>query len=362
MRFELDRTTIVLVIFLLIVGGIFGINQFVNSRPPIEIDVVVDPLAEDWMTSIAGAYNSSNAIVNGTTPVRVNIQVMDDLDVWRGNPGWNSDTHPDAWMPSSSLSLDYAPSSLPFDIITESVAYTPLVWGGFQNRVDVITANGAEAFDWDSAQAVTAGTSWADGGFVNMAINWPTGSMSGLGVLTTAIASYQDDTAINRAVLSDAAFTDWFASIEESVRNSERLGGNPAQVMASRGTSAADFALLPESQWLSQIDSLNENGTITFAYPAYQFPLDFPLAVWSGNNTDNTRQAAVTNFANFLVSAEARSITLEQGFRPANTVLDESADLFVRAGANGILLETPLAENVIVTDRGLVDSIILLLN
>lgn len=360
MRFELDRSTIVLVVFVLLIGAIFGINQLVISQPPLEIDVVVDPLAEDWLMAAAQQYNSNKVIVNNSSRVQVNIQVRDDRDIWRGNTGWNSQEHPDAWIASSSLSLDYAPSNLPFEIVSDSVAHTPLVWGGFQNRVDVITNNGVQAFDWTNVQTITAGASWSEGGFVNMAINWPTGSTSGLGALVTAIANYQNSTNINQAVLSDADFTTWFQPIEDSVRNSERFGGNPAQVIASRGTSAADFALLPESQWLTQVDSLLERGEVTFSYPAYQFPLDFPVAVWSDSSTVDSTRSAVESFANFLMT-DGQAIALEHGFRPANTLIDADASLFANAINHGILLELPSAETVIVSDRSIVDAIILLL-
>lgn len=361
MRFQLDRSTIVLIIFVLLIGGIFGINQFVISQPPLEINIVVDPLAEDWLMAAAQEYNSQNVIINNSSRVQVTIQVRDDRDIWRGNPSWNSQNHPDAWIASSSLSLDYTPSSLPFEIVNESLAYTPLVWGGFQNRVDMITENGVQAFDWNSVQSTTAGTSWSDGGFVNMAINWPTGSTAGLGALVTAIASYQEDVSINRAVLSDSSFTTWFQSIEDSVRNSERFGGNPAQVMATRGTSAADFALLPESQWLTQMSSLLERGDISFAYPVYQFPLDFPVAIWSDSSTSDSTRSAVESFANFL-STEGASIALDYGFRPVNSLLDENASLFANAINEGILFELPASETVIVSDRSLVDAIILLVD
>lgn len=361
MRFEIDRTTIILVIFILVIAAIFGINQFVQLQPPFEIIVVVDPLAEDWIRDAATQYNADNVIINNTTRVQVNVQVVDDLDVWRGSPGWNSQSHPDAWIPSSSLSLDYAPSSLPFETIDDTLAYTPLVWGGFQNRVDVVTGNGTQAFDWTAVQAVSAGSSWSDGGFVNMAINWPTGSMAGVAVLSGSVSAYQQNVNIDRSILSDPDFVTWFQPLEDSMLNSQRLSGNPAQAMASRGTSAADFALLPESQWLEQLDSLTENASVSFSYSDYQFPLDFPIALWADSQTTDTHRTAVQSFASYLTS-EGQSIATDNGFRPANTVLDSSASLFIAGEAYGILLEPPQGQMITNLDRGTADALILLLN
>ncbi len=359
MRFELDRTTGVLVIFVIVIVAIFGINQFVQSQPPLEITVVVDPLAEDWITEAVQDYNSNNVIIANSVRVQVNLQIADDLEIWRGNSGWNSQNHPDAWIPSSSQSLAYAPSSLPFEVVNESLVYTPLVWGGFQNRVDVITENGTRPFDWKAVQAIADNSSWTDGAFVNMAINWANSSMAGVGALTTATASYRQDTNVTRSLLSDASFISWFAPIRESVLNSERLGGNPAQSMASRGASAADFALLPESQWLTELDSLTANNRdFVFSYPAYQYPLDFPIALWSDAQTTNNERSAVQNFASFLAN-EAQGIALEHGLRPSNSSLTSNATLFTQAESYGILLEMPASQTVTV-DRGTADAIILL--
>lgn len=359
MRFELDRTTIILVIFILIIAGIFGVNQFVNSQPPLEITVVVDPLAEDWVTAVVQDYNSNNVIVANSVRVQVNVQVADDLEIWRGNSGWNSQNHPDAWIPASSQSLVYTPSSLPFQTINESLAYTPLVWGGFQNRVDVITQNGTVPFDWTAVQAVADNSSWSDGGFVNMAINWATSSMSGVGALTTATASYGQDATISRSILTDSNFVTWFAPIRESVLNSERIGGNPAQAMALRGASAADFALLPESQWLTELSNLTANNrAFVFSYPAYQYPLDFPIAMWSDAQVTDNQGAAVRSFANFLAT-EGQAIALNYGLRPSNSPLDASATLFANAEPFGILLTAPQGQ-VVTVDRGTADAIILL--
>src|SRR5690606_14054287 len=146
-----------------------------------------------------------------------------------------------------------------------------------------------------------------------MAINWATSSMAGVGALTTATASYGQDTNVTRSLLSDASFTSWFAPIRESVLNSERLGGNPAQSMAARGASAADFALLPESQWLTELDSLTANNRdFAFSYPAYQYPLDFPIALWSDAQVTTNERTAVQSLANFLAN-DGQELALEHG-------------------------------------------------
>src|SRR5687767_1667179 len=98
MRFEFDRTTLILVVIVVLVGAVFGANQLLQSQPPLAVTVVVDPLAEAWAQAAAESYNSTNPLINGTVRVQIQLQVMDDLEVWRGNPNWTSQTHPAAWL------------------------------------------------------------------------------------------------------------------------------------------------------------------------------------------------------------------------------------------------------------------------
>lgn len=355
MRFEIDRSTIITVIFIIIVAVILGVNQFLDLQPPTEITVVVDPLAESWITDTVAQYNANN-----TSRVRVNLQFIDDLDIWRGNAGWSGDNQPDAWIPASSLSLDYVPPNLNFEVIEESIIYTPLVWGGFQNRVDELTNNGTLSFDWTAVQRISSENAWSDGSFVNMAINWPTSSMAGVAAIADAASSYQQVIPLDQDALNDAEFENWFQPLQDSMLNSQRLSGNPAQTMAARGTTAADFALLTESQWLEQIDSLTTEHNISFSYSSYAFPLDFPIVFLPSEETGNN-QAAVQSFADYLTS-DGQGIAIEHGFRSINIALDQSAALFIQGEPYGILLELPLRQDIADLDRNTTLALISLLN
>ena len=357
MRLQFDRTTVIFLVFILILAAIFGIQQIVERQPPFTITVTVDPLAEAWARAAATEYNNGTNLVNGTTRVQVAITVTDDLDVWRGNPNWNSTSHPDGWLASSSLSPMYLPTTLPFSPVANSLARTPLVWGGFDNRVDAITNGGTQPFDWAAVHAVADAQTWQSGGNVNMAINWATSSMSGVGALMTAIGSHGNTTTITRDLINDPAFAEWFAPIHDSVRNAERIGGSPSQAMAARGTTVADFALLPEVQWLQSVNGLADKG-FTFSYPAYQFVLDFPMLRWDDAATTDTQRAAVQSFADFLLSSRGQELAIEHGLRPANSEPDSTAMLFVNAQPYGIQLTPDLSQIVQPDNRNTTDAVI----
>lgn len=363
MRLEIDRTTIVFVLFLVIIGAIFGINQLVQNQPPTTITVVVDPLAESWARAAAEAFNATNPVVNVTTRLRVEISIADDLDVWRTNPGWTVTDHPDGWLASTSASPTYLPASLPFVVVQPTTARTPLVWGAFDSRYAVITAGGLP-LDWEAVYAAADAQRWAnlgvsnDPGNVNMALNWPSSSMSGVGVLLTAAATYSDSTSVDRAMLTDSAFREWFAPLADSMLNARRIGGSPALAMATRGTAAADYALLPEVQWLNDLSGLVNDRRVTFSYPARQFVLDFPLSAWSDSQSDNGRRAGVEAFGEFLRGERGQALAVEHGLRPVNGEPATGAALFERGVPHGILLQPDYGQQIAAPDRNTVDSLI----
>lgn len=320
MKLGLDRTTVIFFIFLAILAGIFGAQRFAQNQPPIEVTVAVDPVAEEWIQQAALAYNEKKTIVSGASPAHISIIIKDDLDVWRGNPGWNSNEHPHGWIPSSSISADLTPPTLPFEEIRDSVGRSPLVWGGYADRVALITANDTRPFDWPAVQESAVAQRWENlggtGGNINMAINWPASSMAGIGAILSATADYSASPNIVRQYFLEQDFLDWFQPIQDSVLNSQRIGGSPAEAMASRGKTIADYALLPEAQWLQSLDGLVQDGFV-FSYPAYQFVLDFPVLRWDDPNMSDAQRAGLDSFADFLLSEEGQAIAMQHGFRPA---------------------------------------------
>jgi hypothetical protein len=365
MRFEFDRTTVILVIIVLVVAGIFGVNQLLQSQPPIAVTLVVDPLAEAWAKAAASAYNATNPLVNGTVRVQVQIQVMDDLEVWRGNPNWTSQNHPDAWLASSSLSVSYLSPNIDLTMVHPSLARSPLVWGAFRNRLDVITTT--LPFEWDAVQLAAEGQRWQNLGVandpanVNMAIAWPSNSMAGIGALMSAAAAYGDSPTFDRNLLISPEFTTWWQPIKDAVLNSERLGENPAETMASRGTSAADFALLPEVLWLQAVEGF-DNANFVLAYPEYNFVLDFPYSVWNDSQTDANKKAAAEAFGLFLAGEQGQALAVANGLRPITLEPTSSASVFNAGAPLGILLAPSYGTPMAAPSRSLVDALLDLVN
>lgn len=358
-----SRGTIVLVLFAIIVAAIIGLSQFLQNQPPIEISVAVNPMAKEWMDAAAADFNESDTFINGTIPIHVTVNTVSDVAVWEGEANWSTSNHPDMWLPASSASVSYTPSNLPFSTVADSTARTPLVWGGFQSRITVLTETGT--LDWDVlATAVqTNDGNWAalggqsGWGFLKTAYARPSNDIAGLAVLFSGAGEFTGSTTLDRQALVADDFNDWMGAIVDSVPNFQTLGNDPAATMASRGTSVAEVALLPEVMWLKSFDGLTGNDPITFSYPATQFVFDFPLTLWDDNSTSDDTKAAVDAFAAYLTSTGQSNIA-DFGLRPAEGEPTETDSTFASATTYGIILEPDYGQIVNPPDKNTADTLL----
>lgn len=358
-----SRGTIVLVLFVVIVGAIIGLSQFLQNQPPLEITVAVNPMAEDWMQSVAAEFNDSDVFANGTIPIQVNVITASDVAVWESGVNWTIDDHPEMWIPASSASVSYTPSNVRYSIIVDSTARSPLVWGGFESRVNLLSETGT--LDWDVlAEAVqTNDGNWASlggqsgWGFLKLAYARPANDIAGLAVLFSGAGEFTGSTTLDRQALLQDDFNDWMRAIVGAVPNFQTLGGDPAATMASRGTSVAEIALLPEVLWLNSLDDLGGSDPITFSYPSTQFILDFPLAMWDDNNVSDDTRTAVEAFADYVMGAGQRSVT-DFGLRPADGEPDDNDLRFASGTSFGIILEPDYGQVVTAPDRNTADTLL----
>ena len=336
------RSTIVFILFAVIVAALIGYNQYVRQQPPVEITLSVDPLVEDWVRAAVDQYNASDPRVqNGSVRIQYRVEsVVGDTKAWLGQSGWTAERHPDIWIPSSSIAVQYYPAAT-FEVIQPSLARTPLVWGGFTSRLTALSPSGA-TIDWPLiAEALAKGT-WAGVGAsnipgnINMALNDPSASSAGLGAIFTGVAAVNDTNTITSAALNCNTARDWLNAVDDSIRGLKSV--SPAEDMARFGASRVQFGLLPESQWLTSLQDLSRTEKIGFSYPAYQFILDAPLAMWVDANTTEIERQAAANLGQFLLG-NGQQTAMQYGWRPANSEPSETTTLFAVAKEQGISVE-----------------------
>ena len=341
------RGPIIVIIFILLAAGVVGVSYFLQNQPPQEFSVAVNPLAEDWLREAVNRFNDTQPVVNATQRIQFTVMVLDDLTIWQGTTTFTPENHPAAWVATSSVSVDYADR---YSVVVPSVARTPLVWGGYNSRVTVATDD--SAFDWSAVQNAAQTESWSalDGGsqswgFVQLAFPKADTTMSGLGTLFSAAASYHQNADISGTATRDNDFRDWLDPVIASV-NFQTLGGDPAAGVA-RGPATATMGLLPENLWLQNLNGLTDDAadSFVFSYPAYQFILDFPVAGWGdANQITDIERLAVQALGDWLTSEAEQAQAVALGLRPAQGEPSETAARFAAAEPFGILLEPAYGE------------------
>jgi len=356
---SMRRTTLVLIIFLLVVGLVVGLTRLVRSQPSVELHVAVHPVMLDWVSDAVATFNATNPLL-GTQPMRFVVESVEDIDVWLDGGAaardWTIESHPVVWIPAWSTSVNYA-SRQPYQIIQSSLARTPLVWGGFQSRVAALTADG-DAFDWARVASAAEQGNWSainpSAGFSNnnltLAFNRPTQTTSGMAVLLSGAAAFSDTFDLVGDDLTLADYRQWITPVLESVPNYDTLGSSPAQSLATRGASLGEMALLPEADWLRNLRGRlsNADDPLVLSYPAYPFVFDFPMTLWSGalpngvTYTSEQVRTAVGRLASALMSPSGQLTAQSYGLRPALGAVDPASPLFAAGVAYGAQIDADL--------------------
>lgn len=353
------RGTIVLAFFALIAAGIIGASAFLQNQPPITVTIAVDPLIKGWVTEMVSDFNNSGALT--TSGRRINITLTDvrDIQVWDDRV-WLPNNHPDGWIASSSASIEYARSAnYPLNIEQASLAETPLVWMGFQDRVEALE-NSSEiaaqlssapseslSLDWPIIQAAAAIENWgilenrgANSRFVQLAFSPADNTHIGLSVLLSAAAAHHGEAVLTQALLGDNGYRNWLLPVIVSIPNFNDIGEDVGNFVARRGRAATDFAIGPESQWLANYSAITRSAEVRFTYPEYTVVFDFPLASWSDSTTAADQQSAVASFGQFLAGRRQQEQLVDYGLRPADDNISiTTAEIFSDALAAGILIE-----------------------
>jgi hypothetical protein len=347
------RSTLVLLLFCLIVGGIVGFNAFLQSQPPVTYRLAVDPSIQGWASALVSEFNARRVATSSGARVQWSVNAtVSDINVWQGRANWTTDNRPDAWLATTSWVVANAPSSMAFVQVEPSLAISPLMWGGFESRVRLLTKGGTNPFDWAAAQLVAAQERWealgapSDWGFVNIGISWPRSSAAGVNIMASMLAAYTGSPSLTGSAFADAAFRAWFSPLRQAMRSSERLGEPPPNAMAARGPVVAGFSIAPEFEWLAQIGSFSPQDRLVLAYPAMQAPLDFPLSMWQDAGTTDAARQAVRALADFALSEAGQAITLQAGLRPPNRAPSASDARFAQAQPYGLVLDWQLGEAV----------------
>ena len=326
--------------------------------PPLEVKIAVSPLAYDWVSAQAATFNARNPQIDGR-PAHITLMSVDGVTVWQTGSTWTAANHPVGWIADATFALDYAAEAgARYEAITPSLASTVLVWGTFNDRARVLDTAFGTALDWKTFQAASVKESWkAMGGdeslgFVKPAFSLAHTNSAGFGALLTAAAANAGTDQLSDDSVRATDFQTWLKPVVDAMPGTNTLGAQIATTLAARGSSVADFALLPESDWVKNYAQIKARQDITFTYPGYNITFNLPFAVWSGAETTASERTLLRQFSDFLLQPDAQRQAASFGLRPANLPLN-SADIakFTAASAAGIKLDTVPSTSIVVPSR-----------
>ncbi len=327
-----------------------------TDRGPIDITVAASPLVSNWIETAVQSYNGQRRQVNGRV-VEITLSTQDSLPVWNTPGIWTNINHPTAWIPEATFAVEYVNDvGLQFSVLTPSIASTVMMWGAPTDRAQVLISDYG-VLNWNAIQQASVSTWAAIGGqpdwgmFFKPGFAQPDRYTSGMAALLVAAAEFQQQAVLDAATLSDPALVAWLKPVVESGPDFASLGAHPAETIAARGTSVADAAFLPESEWLASFSGLQHKlGALTLVYPSYQFWFNFPFAVWNGNDVTSQERSAAEDFMNFLLSDDQQRRASGVGLRRADGT-PAATGLFDRAASAGVSINKPGGEVIEIPSR-----------
>lgn len=356
------RGTVVVLFFIVIVGGIIAAGLLLPEPAPPEpliANIAANSLAQDWLDNAAIGFNNADVMIAGR-PALVNITYADDLTIWRSTT-WSTSNFSHGWLPALSASVGYANSvytSLSLETVQPSTVQTPLVWGGYRERTNLLATfnwqGAADAAQLGTWRSVSGDASFSEFDRVNIAFPPPDSRTTGLGVLFSGAAAFHG-TADLSAV--SASILDPLLPVVCRVPNFNAVGEDPAARMAAN-RSLADMALLPEKQWLTSLNRLGGGALIALTYPQQPLLFDFPLVTVVVRNAPSMPETEVVRlFGEYLLTGSQQRSAIEVGLRPAAGLplvgggLDATARLFVEAQEAGLLVSPNLTNPIQPPDR-----------
>lgn len=339
------RGTIFPILFVIISAAIIGLSMFISSQnpdanTPIQLSLAVSPLAESWMEQAIQDFNATNTQANGRTVSISLTSTIDDTQAWSE---WSAINHPNIWIPAAKFSINV--SSTAFDVLSNSVAQTPIIWMGYESRVQALTNDGIQRFDWGTVIEAAELESWgaisstySNLDFINIAFAPPDKDITGLSVLFSAAADTDSAEQVTESTLRGTVRTRLIPvlnALQTYIGSLESYVARPSTVHLAIGA---------ESIWLNNLNNFTRNEDVTFSYPSYTVMMDFPVAIWS-DSTSAERDAAQAFIDWLLLPAQQAKIP-SYGLRPVIGTPTISDRLFANAQVYGIEL-SPIFDHIV---------------
>jgi hypothetical protein len=322
------------------------------ARPPVAVTLWYSTEKRDWLEAAKQQFAATNPTYNGR-PIQVTLKGFGSPEIAQrvANQEWRGEKPPTAISPANAiwLSMFSVPVATAGAEAAQSLAISPLVVVGWEDRAQVLWPNGPKDFWRDLHDALANEGGWKalggneSWGPVKFGHTSPLTSNSGTQTLILlAYAFHNKSSGLTSADVNDPAFAQWLAEVEGGVTSFGDSTGTFMNDIVVKGPSQYNFGVVYENLALQSMEAAKQRQgqPLRIFYPPATLLGDHPFAVPEGDWATAEERAAAIVFRDFLRSNTIQQLALQYGFRPANPNVaitsDDSSNPFKKYAANGV--------------------------
>jgi nitrate reductase NapE component len=313
------------------------------ARPPIVVTIWAGREKQDWLTDATNRFAATGATYGGR-PIQIQLIGMGSQEMVQrvAQQNWSGVAPPTALSPASGFWLD---TRIQLAEPARSLALSPLVVVGWQERASVLWPSGPRNFWNDLHDAIANPGGWAavggqpQWGLVKFGHTRPTSSNSGAQALMLMAYAYSSKNAgLSAADVASPGFQQWLQTFEGGAT----LFGDSTDAfmddMVRFGPAKYDFGVVYEHLALQSMAAAQ--GKLQIFYPPATLLSDHPFAMLAGEWVKPEERAAAGQFRDFLLSRPMQELALSYGFRPADASVSIAAgdpnNPFTKYAQNGV--------------------------
>jgi hypothetical protein len=349
-----------------------------TPQGPYVINYYVAPSAEDFFLKAAEQYNKEHPKAPDGRAQEVRVYPVDSISAWRKYEAGKMNPLPHAWVPESRvfplLVNDTVGQATGKDVFFEGGQYriqptllSVPVFVFFDSRYSVLAKQYGSSIGWRAVYSATKTAGWQDlGGPASFGLfRWIQGNplkdpVAVYGIQNAA-GAYFGRPAVTPDDMSNAGFTAFMKSILASSANLG-LGSYGLDDLRLFRHSFGDGGVFMEKDVLDHLaDAAKWDDPLRVSYPEYVAWLDYPVAIWMGDEFSAEEKNVALDFSRFVRTAPMQEIAVQMGFRPVNEdVLPSSVtgSPFVRWQSVGVVPDITRMQGMRFMSRDVLDAIL----
>ena len=345
---------------------------------PYVINYYVAPSVETFFGKAALAYNKANTKAPDGRAQEIRVFPVDSIAAWRKYEAGKMNPLPHAWVPESRvfplLVNDTVGQKTGKDVFFEGGQYriqptllSVPVFVFFDSRYQVLAKKFGSSIGWRAVYSATAAGGWsylggpADFGLFRWIEGNPLKDPVAVYGIQNAAGAYFGRPAISPDDLSNSGFKAFMKSILASSANLG-LGSYGLDDLRLFRHSFGDGGVFMEKDVLDHLaDATKWDDPLRVTYPEYVAWLDYPVAIWMGDEFSAEEKNIALDFSRFIRSKEMQELAVQMGFRPVNEeVLPSrvSDSPFVRWQSAGIVPDITRMQGMRFLNRDVLDAIL----